>query len=371
MDKIAIYPPTTTDDIDDVISLCKEYEQANGHLPLNDQSWIELHGSRDTSTANILIGYVVRNTQSNEIVAYLHLSAHTAGSTIEVVANSALMGSEEIVERLIKRCLSDLEADQYPLYLWVASPDAYLSKVAESLGMSKHRELYQMRKLLSAEAISQAAMRDVENKEGTLSTMGIGCSASKVDRDEIEGAKSSSTRSANSARSDSSNKTIEDASGRILLFRTFQPGRDEASWLTLNNRCFADHPDQANWTIDDLAARENEPWFDPKGFILCEYDGNLAGSCWTKIHSATGPDRQPAGEIYVICTNPEYQGSGIGKLLLQAGLNYFERHSLPVAMLYVESTNESALALYRHHGFSLHSITTQYVINTRPSHLIG
>ena len=371
MDNIAIYPLTTTSDINGVISLCKEYEQVNGYLPLSDQSWIELQNDKDTSTTNIPIGYVALDVRNSKIAAYLHLSGHTTGSTIEIVTNSALMDSEEIAEKLTKQCLTDLEADQYPLYLWVAPPDAYLSKIAESLGMSKYRELYQMRKLLSAEAISQAAMRDVENKEGTLSTMGIGCSASKVDRDEIEGAKSSSTRSANSARSDSSNKTIEDASGRILLFRAFQPGRDEASWLTLNNRCFAEHPDQANWTIDDLAARENEPWFDPDGFILCEYDGNLAGSCWTKIHSATEPDRQPAGEIYVICTNPEYQGSGIGKLLLQAGLNYFERHSLPVAMLYVESTNESALALYRHHGFSLHSITTQYVINTRPSHLIG
>ena len=368
MDNIAIYPLTTTSDINGVISLCKEYEQVNGYLPLSDQSWIELQNDKDTSTTNIPIGYVALDVRNSKIAAYLHLSGHTTGSTIEIVTNSALMDSEEIAEKLTKQCLSDLEADQYPLYLWVASPDAYLSKVAESLGMSKHRELYQMRKPLTTGATSQADIEDTRNKKHTTGTIDIGDTdigdpATMVHKSAVGGTRST--------RSDSKNKTIEDASGRILLFRTFQPGKDEASWLTLNNRCFADHPDQANWTIDDLAARENESWFDPKGFILCEYDGNLAGSCWTKIHSATGPDRQPAGEIYVICTNPEYQGSGIGKLLLQAGLNYFERHSLPVAMLYVESTNESALALYRHHGFSLHSITTQYVINTRPSHLIG
>ncbi len=319
---ITIYPLTTIGDWNGVIELCTRYERENGRLPLSDQSWIELHTSRDAPSVKTPTGYVARDSRSGDVVAYLHLSVHAGGSTIEIVISSDPGRSEEVARELIKRCLADLEPGRYPLYLWTSPQNGYMPKVAESLGMSKHRELYQMRKPLAIEASGQAGMEGVGGDLGG--------------EDEGTGNREGA------------------------LLRTFQPGKDEASWLELNNRCFVEHPDQSNWTMDDLLVRENEPWFDAQGFILCEYGGNLAGSCWTKIHPTTEPDGQPAGEIYVICTDPEYQGKGIGGLLLRAGLEYFDRHSLPAAMLYVESTNDPALALYRRQGFSLHSITTQY-----------
>src|SRR5947207_9653048 len=68
--------------------------------------------------------------------------------------------------------------------------------------------------------------------------------------------------------------------------RPFQPGRDEHSWLVVNNRAFAGHPEQGGWTEETLARRMAEPWFDPELFLLAFDDDGLAGFNWLKIHES-------------------------------------------------------------------------------------
>jgi len=143
--------------------------------------------------------------------------------------------------------------------------------------------------------------------------------------------------------------------------RTFISGLDNQAFLYLNNKVFADYPDQGGWSEDDLKVRVNESWFDDKGFFVAEDKGELIGFCWTKIHGAhthshNGSDddhgHEALGEIYVLAVNPDYKGQGVGRDLTITGLNYLKYQGLNNVMLYVGVENKPAFKLYKSLGFN-------------------
>jgi mycothiol synthase len=143
--------------------------------------------------------------------------------------------------------------------------------------------------------------------------------------------------------------------------RTFIPDFDNQPFLSLNNKVFANYPDQGGWGEDDLKVRLNESWFDEKGFFVAEDKGELIGFCWTKIHGAhthshNGEDddhgHDALGEIYVLAVNPDYKGQGVGRDLTITGLNYLKYQGLNNVMLYVGVENKPAFNLYKSLGFN-------------------
>jgi mycothiol synthase len=152
------------------------------------------------------------------------------------------------------------------------------------------------------------------------------------------------------------------AATRPVETRAFEPGRDDEAWLSVNNRAFAGHPEQGNWTVERLREREALEWFDPAGFLVAPDPtgggSGILGSCWTKIHRHHTP---VLGEIYVISVDPDRHGQGWGRALTVAGLQWLSAQGLSVGMLYTDAANTAAVALYRSLGFTVDHVDRSYL----------
>ncbi|MEI8147758.1 MAG: GNAT family N-acetyltransferase [Actinomycetes bacterium] len=133
-----------------------------------------------------------------------------------------------------------------------------------------------------------------------------------------------------------------------IEIRGFSPEHDAERWLAQNNAAFASHPEQGTWDLDTLRVRITEPWFDPSGFLLLLSGDELVASCWTKIHEF---NTVRTGEIYIISVHPNHQGQGLGAAALRVGLQSIHSRGVHRASLYVDDSNESAIAMYKKNGF--------------------
>ena len=100
-----------------------------------------------------------------------------------------------------------------------------------------------------------------------------------------------------------------------VAIRPFVVGQDEDAWLEVNARAFADHPEQGRMTLDDLRARQREPWFRADDLLLTERAGRLVGFAWLKV---TGD----VGELYALGVDPDAQGGGLGRRLTAVALEH-------------------------------------------------
>lgn len=132
--------------------------------------------------------------------------------------------------------------------------------------------------------------------------------------------------------------------------RSFEPGRDEDTWLELNAAAFAHHPEQGSLRRADLDQRMAEPWWDPAGLILVVEAADpdvLAASHWTKVDPPGGE----VGEVYVVAVAPDRQGQGLGRAVTVLGLDHLRSLGLDRVVLYVDEDNVAAVRTYAALGF--------------------
>jgi len=287
--------------IGEVMTMLSEAAAIKGQLPLAEDKWNQLkHGLFDTRLHSGYLAFFAKDpSEPRRLSGYIHICKPRSRWEIALVVHPLQARAfHEIGEKLLTKAVAEIaNRGGGEVQLWIADPDPVSDGLAEQFHLIHSRDLYQMRTTLTTEIIS------------TLST------------------------------------------------RAFRPGHDEMSWLELNNRAFPSHPEQSNWTLDELLEREAEEWFDPNGFLLHEVDGHLQGACWTKIHRETDP---PLGEIYVLSVDPAHQRHGLGRALLQEGLAWLQRSGITQAMLYVDDSNLPALELYRKNGFSIEHVNKAY-----------
>ncbi len=293
-------------DIAAVSELLDVAAEVDGHAPLGEHQWLDLvHGGRKG-----FAGLVAWEPGHGHPVGYAQLTrdGHDARPSwaLEFVVDPHHRGSNpEIGPSLVSAALAVVQAEGGGhVHLWVPKPGPEHDQIAEAVGLHRGRELRQLRRPLPV--------------EGTHPHLDL---------------------------------------------RPFRPGEDEKAWLEVNNRAFNWHEEQGGWDLPTLTEREAQPWFDPDGFLLHERDGRLAGFCWTKVHTDHGP---PLGELYVVAVDPDYQGSGLGRALTVAGLDWLAERGLPTAMLYVDADNAPALRLYESLGFVVDHVDRAYTCDVGP-----
>jgi mycothiol synthase len=269
---------------------------ADGHRALGEHQWLDLvQGGREG-----FAGFVARESGRERIIAYAQISGGNGASwAVEYVVHPQWRSAGvELQEDLLSAALGEIAAQGGGhVHMWVPKPGPINDAVARAVGMRRGRDLIQMRRALPV--------------------------------------------------------TEESA---VISVRPFRTGEDEAAWLEVNNRAFRDHPEQGSWDLATVTEREYQPWFDPSGFLLHERDGRLAGFCWTKVHEPEDDLMNAAvmhqlGEIYVIAVDPDFQGHGLGRQLVLAGLASLCERGVSTGMLYVDHDNEAARRLYFSLGF--------------------
>jgi mycothiol synthase len=283
-----------------VLVLADEAAVADGHPGLDEK---RLRQAVD-GAADGFLAAVAWDPTGSSLMAYVQAMRGRHGWDVErVVAPAWRTQVGALVPRMLRAVLDGLAVDDgAEVRLWAHGASAADDRLAAGLGMRPVRDLLQLRRDLPVDEPSS------------------------------------------------------------LVTRPFVVGQDEQAWVALNNRAFRAHPDQSDWGLADLQARERAPWFDPEGFLLHERDGRLVGFCWTKVHQApTGGSTTPLGEIYVIGIDPDAKSLGLGRALALAGLDHLSRRrGLQAAMLYVESTNAKARRLYDSLGFTVHHVDRAY-----------
>lgn len=292
-------------DISAIVELVKAAEAVDQHKALEDHAWIDLvQGGRKG-----VLGLVAKSVHSEAVIGYAQISKGINNSwAVEYVIHPRVRDDASVGSELLSLTLEEIRRQGGGhVHLWVAKPSQATDELCTQVGLSRGRDLYQMRRTLPLE-------------------------------DELKISH--------------------------IVTRPFVVGQDEQRWLKLNNDAFSWHPEQGGWDLATIQSREDESWFDPSGFLLYEIEGELAAFCWTRIHTEAFPI---VGEIYVIAVDPSRRGQNLGRELCVSGLNYISRQGIRDAMLYVESTNVAAQRLYEQLDFTIDHVDRAYVADIQPA----
>tara|TARA_B100002003_G_C14110151_1_gene533943 strand:+ start:126 stop:1076 length:951 start_codon:yes stop_codon:yes gene_type:complete len=136
---------------------------------------------------------------------------------------------------------------------------------------------------------------------------------------------------------------------------------DEEALVRIQNRSFGGTWGYNPNSVEEIIYKTNLSNHSPKDVVLT-YDGDeVVGYCWAEItnQDETAED-QRKGRVYMMGTDPDYRGKGVGKKVLLAGLAHLKNRGAAIAELTVDSQNKVASALYESIGFKIQASSLWY-----------
>ena len=296
----------------DVTALVEAAEDSDGNPPLSDQTWVELRTTDDPDRIHTVLAWLDHQAgRDGELAGAAVVISPGAedpdgAATLELVVHPSCRGrggGTALAQAALDR------AGDGRLQAWAHGNHSAAGRLAERFQAQPVRELYRLRL----------------------------------------------THRTDTSAGEDSPRVWDETVPEGVTVRSFRPGEDDAAWVRANAAAFADHPEQGSMTVEDLRARQAEPWFDPEGFLVAEdttgQAPELLGFHWTKIHP-TPEGHAPLGEVYVVGVVPQAQGRGLGRLLTVLGIRHLQRQGVDAVMLYVDAENTPAVNLYRALGFT-------------------
>ena len=198
----------------DIDSLLEAVERADGQRPLSDHMWLDLRQGGRPGFAGLL-GV---QDDHDHLVAYCQVSRGNESWSLDLVVHPHhRYEMTTIGPEMLRAAIDIIRAEGGGhVHWWVFEPTPTYASLAAEIGLSPGRTMLQLRVQLPL-----AHSTDIET-----------CA--------------------------------------------FRVGTDEAQWLEVNNRAFADHPEQGHWSTETLASRFATRWFDPKGLLLHHENDQLA-----------------------------------------------------------------------------------------------
>jgi len=131
--------------------------------------------------------------------------------------------------------------------------------------------------------------------------------------------------------------------------RSFRPGMDEDAWCRVRNAAFSNLKGSETAITPEMVAKmpSESDYLDGGMMILYEHD--------QPVGVVRGSDDEyedsPIMNIGPLAILPEYQGKGLGRILLRAAIKFSKEKGYKRCVLCVNADNEQAKALYLQEGF--------------------
>ncbi|HSP48146.1 MAG TPA: GNAT family N-acetyltransferase [Clostridiaceae bacterium] len=131
--------------------------------------------------------------------------------------------------------------------------------------------------------------------------------------------------------------------------RPFREGLDEKSWCHVRNSGFATLKGSETPMTEEMVKEMNEEGDAIRDGLFILYYGEMPVGVVRGF--ADEHENLPAMGIGPLALLPEYQGKGLGTLLLRYALEFAKRKSYPQVILSVNGENLRAKELYIREGF--------------------